>query len=105
MKELETIIVSVKCREIQQVSEHKSLNMSHVLTSVALSKIWAPIGQCSFFFPSLLSPIIVRTSTQEQYLLILYTKILSSDPLIDSSKKTKKKRVHIFVSERYYKQH
>lgn len=52
VKELETIIVSVKCREIQPVSKHKSLNMSHVLTSMALSKVWTcpPLVSCFFFF-------------------------------------------------------
>ena len=38
VKELEPIIVSVKCWEIQPLSEHKSLTLKHVLTFVLPSK-------------------------------------------------------------------
>ncbi len=51
MKELETIIVSVKCREIWPVSEHKPFDLHHVLTLVVLSKVWtgAPLVSAGFY--------------------------------------------------------
>lgn len=50
VKELETIMVSVKCSEIWPVSEHKSFDLQRVVTLVVLSKVRTgdPIGQCRF---------------------------------------------------------
>lgn len=51
MKELETIMVSVKCREMWPVSEHKPFDLQHVLTLVVLSKVWtgAPLVSAGFY--------------------------------------------------------
>lgn len=81
MKELKTIIAWVKCLEIQAVSEHKSFELQHVLTSVVLSKVWtgAPIGQCRFLKHSTLA-VSLHLRARNNIFLILHVLFLYLPP-------------------------